>query len=242
MYLHVLILLFFSRLLLAQPTVLAKNITANIANVTSTSFLGTKPGCQRKCGNLSVPYPFSIGAACSFDLPFVINCSNSEPFIGNVVVLSISPTQVRVQNEVASMCYNKTGAVTNDSGLALTSLTLPFDWPYTFSDTANKLTVVGCDDLGELWADSQDAGILVSACGSIFSNSTDMTGANCPGIGCCQTDIPKGLKTYNVSLSSFYNHTQVLSKDKCGYAFVGEQDSFHYSNLQIFRTPISGTE
>ncbi|KAI8558640.1 hypothetical protein RHMOL_Rhmol04G0112100 [Rhododendron molle] len=227
MYLHAVLLLFFSRLLLlAQPT-LAKNITANIANKTYTGFLGAKPGCQQKCGNLSVPYPFGIGADCSFGPPFEISCSNtSEPSLGGLKVLSISPTQVRLQNFVASRCYDQAGNVSTSSAWAQ----LPADWPFTFSDEVNKFTVVSCDDYGQTLGYSQDGGILYTACGSVcsISNSTDMTGVNCPGIGCCQTDIPKGLKSFNVSLLSFDNHSQVLSKDKCSYAFVGEQDNFLY--------------
>ncbi|KAG5552080.1 hypothetical protein RHGRI_010238 [Rhododendron griersonianum] len=236
MYLHAVLLLFLSwlLLLLPQPTVLAKTVTANISDVTSNSFLGTMPGCQSKCGNLSIPYPFGIGADCSFDLPFVINCSNSEPLLDELVVISISPTQVRVRNAVASMCYDKTGAVTNDIGLAWASL--PFDEPYTFSDTANKLIVIGCDDYSELVADGQ-AGNVISGCGSNCSSSTDKIDANCTGIGCCQTNIPKGLKSYELELSSFENHTQVWSYNNCSYAFVGEQDSFHYSSLSDISDP-----
>ncbi|KAI8558567.1 hypothetical protein RHMOL_Rhmol04G0104800 [Rhododendron molle] len=245
MYLHAVLLLFFSWLLLLAQSTLAKNITANIANKTYTSFLGAKPGCQQKCGNLSVPYPFGIGADCSFDPPFNISCSNtSEPSLGGLKVLSISPTQVRLQNFVASRCYDQAGNVTSGNQAWAQ---LPADWPFTFSDEVNKFTVVGCDDYGQTWGSNQDGGILLTACGYVcsISNSTAMTGVNCPGIGCCQTDIPKGLKNINVSLGSFNNHTQIMPKEKCGYAFVGEHDSFHYINLSdwkpeylIMRVPI----
>ncbi|KAI8558462.1 hypothetical protein RHMOL_Rhmol04G0095600 [Rhododendron molle] len=237
MYLHAVLLLFFSWLLLLAKPTLAKNITANIANVTSHSFLGTKLSrCQRKCGNLSIPYPFGIGAACSFDKPFNISCSNtSEPTLGGLKVLSISPTQVRLQNFVASRCYDRAGNVTSDKSAWVE---LPADWPFTLSDEVNKFMVVSRDDYGQTVGYSQDGGILFTACGSVCPNSTDMTVVNCPGIGCCQTDIPKGLKNISVSLGSFPN-TQILSKDKCRYAFVGEQDSFLYINLSDFSGPIS---
>ncbi|KAM3344866.1 hypothetical protein P3S68_024575 [Capsicum galapagoense] len=39
-----------------------------------------KPGCQTKCGNLTVPYPFGIGidAGCSIDSSFDIRCDTSS--------------------------------------------------------------------------------------------------------------------------------------------------------------------
>ncbi|KAG5552070.1 hypothetical protein RHGRI_010229 [Rhododendron griersonianum] len=118
---------------------------------------------------------------------------------------------------------------------------LPSDGPYTFSDTVNKLTVVGCDDSAQFWGYSQ-AGTLTTSCGSMCSNSTaemiDEFDGNCTGIGCYQTDVPKGLKAYEVLLSSFQNHTQVWLYNKCGYAFMGEKDSFHFrSDLSNISDP-----
>ncbi|KAG5552065.1 hypothetical protein RHGRI_010226 [Rhododendron griersonianum] len=238
MYLRAVILLFFSRLLLvAQPT-LAKNITANIANKTYTSFLGAKPGCPQKCGNLSVPYPFGIGVPCSYDSNFTINCTtDSEPFLVGHGVLSISPTQVRLRNVVSSICYNKNGTVANFSE-AFTWLQLTS--PYTYSDTANKFTVVGCHDFARLFGATQDVGIHQSGCGSECPHSTVRIDANCTGVGCCKTDIPKGLTGYAVLMDSGGNHSEVWSYEKCSYAFMGEQDSFYFNNLSDFSDPNFG--
>ncbi|XP_058211506.1 wall-associated receptor kinase 5-like [Rhododendron vialii] len=96
--------------------------------------------------------------------------------------------------------------------------------------------VLSCDDFGQLLGSSQ-VGSLSSGCGSICSNSMDMTDLKCPGIGCCQIIVPKGLKSYNVSLKSFENRTQIMSNGKCGYAFVGEQDGFHFPSLSDFSDP-----
>ncbi|KAI3977119.1 hypothetical protein MKX01_042809 [Papaver californicum] len=37
----------------------------------------TKPGCQDRCGIVSIPYPFGIGEGCSIDKNFELNCSDS---------------------------------------------------------------------------------------------------------------------------------------------------------------------
>ncbi|KAH7844568.1 hypothetical protein Vadar_029524 [Vaccinium darrowii] len=153
-YLHV--LLFLSWLLLAQPTLGISTTTITTAAtadaITNTTFFIAKPGCQLKCGSLTVPYPFGIGVGlgCSIDPEFDIACdTSSDPpkaFIGKgtVEILSISQTQVWVRNDVASACYSgETGAVTESDPAWIK---LGDSAPYTFSDVANKFTVVGCDD------------------------------------------------------------------------------------------------
>ncbi|KAA8517765.1 hypothetical protein F0562_015230 [Nyssa sinensis] len=143
-------------------------------NTTSSTFMVTKPGCQLQCGNLTVPYPFGIGlgSGCSIDSWFDINCNTSynppKPFLGSIEVLDISETQLRIKNVVASKCYNQSGALTQDNN-AWTDLVSS---PYTFSDTANKFTVVGCDDLA-LITGSKGRNFS-SGCVSLCSKSQDV--------------------------------------------------------------------
>ncbi|KAL0426226.1 UNVERIFIED_CONTAM: Wall-associated receptor kinase [Sesamum latifolium] len=79
----------------------------------------TKPGCQSKCGNLTVPYPFGIGldSGCSIDPVFDIDCNTSysppKAFsMGNLEVIDISDSKMRIKNWVAASCYNQQGNLT----------------------------------------------------------------------------------------------------------------------------------
>ncbi|KAI8558892.1 hypothetical protein RHMOL_Rhmol04G0131500 [Rhododendron molle] len=148
-----LLLLFLSclhLLLLAQPTLGlgSTNTNPNITTVTNSSFFIAKPGCQPNCGDITVPYPFGIGndSACSINSLLHLTCNTSyDPpklFLGGLQVLSISQTQVRVQNTVAALCYNQAG---NQTYYSPAWMQWGDAWPYTFSDMANKFTVVGCN-------------------------------------------------------------------------------------------------
>lgn len=190
-----------------------------------------KPGCLTKCGNLTVPYPFGVGlgTGCSAGTWFDINCNPSfnppKPYIntGNLEVIGIGDNEVRIKNWIATNCFNRVGNQTSRNPIWINLASTP----YTFSD-ANKFTIVGCDDLALI--SGTEGRNFTSGCVSLCSKSDDVIDGECTGIGCCQTAIPKGLKTFSASLASLNNHTKVWSFDACGYAFLGEQDSF------VFRT------
>ncbi|KMT08329.1 hypothetical protein BVRB_6g141530 [Beta vulgaris subsp. vulgaris] len=127
------------------------------ALVTPTNMLTaantTKPGCPRKCGNLTVPYPFGIGIDCSFDHSFSIICntSNDPPKAFSVIplgssenpeILNITESQVMIWNsQIASKCYDDDGNVVSETGKNFKMLDLRFRYALT-----NKLRVVGCND------------------------------------------------------------------------------------------------
>nr|XP_017224752.1 PREDICTED: wall-associated receptor kinase 2-like [Daucus carota subsp. sativus] len=199
-----------------------------------------KPGCQSKCGNLTVPYPFGIGvgSGCSIDSStwFDVNCNTSfsppKAFIGsgNVQIHEILNSQMRVSNVMATKCYSSTGDLTTDKP-AYTNL---LDSPYTFSEL-NTFSVVGCDDVALIIGSDQRN--YSGGCITVCSKAEDVLDYGCSGIGCCQTVIPKGLKYYYTSLSTLRNHTEVWSFDPCSYAFLGEKESFKFRGASDFSDP-----
>ncbi|KAJ8445825.1 hypothetical protein Cgig2_027906 [Carnegiea gigantea] len=134
----------------------------------------TKPGCPRKCGNITVPYPFGVGlgAGCSSNNWYDILCMESSSssndnstttttttttkaflpwaarnvFSDTIVeIVDISETHIRVKNQVAYLCFN---ANTSIFAPVTTSVYLSLfqGSPYSVSATSNRLTVVGCHD------------------------------------------------------------------------------------------------
>ncbi|XP_047309627.1 putative wall-associated receptor kinase-like 16 [Impatiens glandulifera] len=205
----------------------------------TSSFMVAKPGCKTTCGNLTVPYPFGIGldSGCSISPWFRVYCNQTfsppKPFIGegNIEILSISKTNMRISNQVASNCYNQLG---NQTRFESAWMRLS-DSPFTFSDTLNKFTVIGCDDFALI------AGLLgrnfTSGCIALCSKAKEVIIGECTGIGCCQTSIPKGLKSYLASLNSLSNHSKVWSFDPCSYAFLGEASRFTFRGQSDFLDP-----
>lgn len=129
-------------------------------------------------------------------------------FSGNLEVIEITDTQVRIKNFVASNCYNQTGGLMR-SNPAWIDLGETY---FTISEV-NKFMLIGCDDFA-LIAGVQGRN-FTSGCVSLCSNSQDVLDGFCSGIGCCQTSIPKGLKAFNAALSSLRNHTRVRPQHTC---------------------------
>ncbi|MCD7459791.1 hypothetical protein HAX54_041954 [Datura stramonium] len=202
----------------------------SIANSTTI----TKPGCESKCGGLTVPFPFGIGngTGCSIDPSFDITCNVSfnppKAFLSgkNLEVVDLLDAHILVKNNVGSKCFDQTGALIDEDSMNLSLESTPF----SFSDL-NSLMVVGCDDLVLILG--YEGRNFSSGCISLCSKKEDIIDGYCSGIGCCQTSIPKGLKSFVSSLGSLNNHTKVSSFNPCGYAFLGEPDKFIFNSSDL---------
>ncbi|KAK4432263.1 Wall-associated receptor kinase-like 2 [Sesamum alatum] len=190
----------------------------------------TKPGCQSKCGNLTVPYPFGIGlgSGCSIDPAFDINCNTSynppKAFIslGNLEVIDISDSQMRVKNWLAATCYDQQGKI--ESRRTSQIVLVPY---FSFSDV-NKLFTVGCDDFSNISGVNFYTGCIASC-----TTKDIILEGYCNGIGCCQIPIPKGLRRFRNSVDSFSNHSSVWPFNPCGYSFLGDLNSFTFHSSDL---------
>ncbi|KAL2473595.1 Wall-associated receptor kinase 2 [Forsythia ovata] len=197
----------------------------------------TKPGCQSRCGNLEIPYPFGIGSNCSQNQYFNINCNTSfnppKPFLSYTLsyfeVVNISETQIYVKNSKAQQSMACYGNKTQNSTIYMNFL----DSPYTLSD-ANQFTSIGCDDLAMV----QQSSYLTNTsngggCASYCSRDQNPFGVgSCPGKGCCRTSLSKGdfLHVNLFDMHSYWNRYSKLFQ--CSFAFIGmigDYDKFNFS-------------
>ncbi|KAJ8767937.1 hypothetical protein K2173_020877 [Erythroxylum novogranatense] len=194
----------------------------------------TKSGCNSTCGNVSVPYPFGVGdPSCAVNENFLLTCnhSSSPPVLKYrqytpVVNISVDEGTMVVRYRTAYDCYNGSGLVEEFHN----SKTL--GGSFTLSNTRNKLTVLGCDTVGQMTNEEKTFG---SGCFSLCDgNIADYT--NCSGVGCCQVEIPPHLKTLNISSESTNNHTNVLDFNPCGFTFLADE-TFKFSDWRLDATP-----
>ncbi|KAI9173773.1 hypothetical protein LWI28_006236 [Acer negundo] len=208
-----------------------------LANATAHELAlpNSKPGCPKKCGELDIPYPFGTRAGCFLSEEFFITCNNThndppKPFWvhSNIPVTNINMGgRLQIQTSVAKACYNKTDMIDSISWNTILKVGIS-----TISDVQNKFTVVGCDSYGYIQGKIGDRNYregCISWCGS----PDDVIEGSCSGSGCCQIDIPKGLKEIKVQAYSFNGHQNVSQFNPCSYAFVIEDSQFHFSSSNL---------
>jgi hypothetical protein len=204
-----------------------------------------KPGCQDKCGNVSVPYPFGIGEPrCAMNDDFFLNCSSGDEghpklwFGGNIPARNISVLEgtITASSYTPFNCYDRTGSSTKYYSPPV----ILGPGPFMYSDTRNIFVAIGCDTYAWIINEEFTYG---AACLSLCTEYVNMSDGNpCSGSGCCQTSIPKGLKSLDISLFSFYNYTNVSDFNLCGFAFIVDKSSFKISDWQLSRKPKYGND
>lgn len=167
------------------------------------------PGCPDKCGDVSIPYPFGIGAHCaaiSLNSYFNLDCDSTvdppRPTVGDPEVaaeiadISLKHGEMRVYSPVNHICFT--------SNTTFTKFTTGYDLkhtPFLPSPSRNRFTVIGCNTLGLITGYKETAGQYVTGCYSNCEGINNTSeGAPCNGMGCCEVSIPTNLTSLEIDL------------------------------------------
>ncbi|XP_073145060.1 wall-associated receptor kinase-like 10 [Henckelia pumila] len=176
----------------------------------------SKPNCTSTCGNLTIPYPFGIGAECSASSWFTVACQNSS-FPPKLILSSINMEIQNISLDTGTVRVIEPVSPLNcsDSRIILSLGRSLIGSAFTISAFQNSLALLGCDNSIWLHANNETTRGCMAVCAP-GSNDT-----SCNGVNCCQITIPKGLQELQYS----FNRTST-NGSSCGYAFLTERKWF----------------
>ncbi|XP_042067944.1 wall-associated receptor kinase-like 1 [Salvia splendens] len=184
--------------------------------------LQVKPGCQDRCGDLLIPYPFGVGLKCSLNPYFNISCDAStyppKAFLSIMKkeVIEFNQTYIRLKNPyMISACYDSSTGNQHRMSVDLTGT------PYMFS-YVNVVTAIGCDDMVLL----SDGSSYTGGCSVFCANKNDTGGiGNCQFNGCCHERFP-GFNSFVAAELIDVSRQSLREKlFPCSYAFIQEEEN-----------------
>ncbi|KAI3915136.1 hypothetical protein MKW92_003759, partial [Papaver armeniacum] len=215
-------------------------IISILSSAESSVIEQTKPGCESKCGNITIPYPFGFGSSCSYNERdagnlYFIECNTTnnppKPFIrlsnSKLEVLSISGTEVRVKSPaIATKCYDpKTLQLVIDTPGYIMDLR---GTPFTFSYTKNSFIGIGCGlDL-----------ILDYGRGALSSckSSADVIEGSCTGSnGCSKIPMEKNLKLIKGRVKFYFGNAIRVNFSQCAFGFLVEIGEYKFQATDLLR-------
>ncbi|KAF8024956.1 hypothetical protein BT93_F1953 [Corymbia citriodora subsp. variegata] len=223
--------------------VLLCSLVAVFSIVMADEVQTAKSRCSNRCGDLTFSYPFGMnntGNDCYFEeesYNFLIFCDNSTnpptPYITDkstnmqILNISIENHEISIMVFVAKDCYHLSGKTSynNDPWF-----NLPI---FPISHAKNKFIAVGCDVYATFTG--RQGSTYVTGCLSSCDSISDVINGSCSGIGCCETSIPRNVYRYNISVTSYNNHSGVWRFNPCGYAFVAADGFFSFSTDYLYK-------
>jgi hypothetical protein len=176
---------------------------------------GLESNCTRRCGSISIPYPFGVEPGCYHAAWFNLTCRPPKLFLGDgtveILEISVSNSTVRINSSRLLYTVESTAGVSTVNGTW--GRGLPEGGPFFLSESRSSVAMLGCGTQVDVRGGDQNS--LIASCTASCPLDANQrmiveTGRSCAGVSCCHANIVLGYDFYNIQIHKLNGSSYAL--------------------------------